>query len=244
MEFRCLWFTSTTEYSTWKILLNYFPFPLVHKHYKSMTEGNLDAVCEQTAACFWSEKEYPLTPKIFRDYLANHKKPSLLLLKNAAFAYKAFERGFSHCLNQEEVHNKLSTELVNLLSHYFKPHNKPIVFMQKLYVPVDPQQNEIHFLEFEDVIRIYSDNGLRYIETVAGLIKTPIPFVWLAVQCELPKLNFCKLNGDNLLNTNFIKSLKMNKQQHYCNLLSGKKLKLKMEESIQLQAYIKFKNKS
>jgi hypothetical protein len=116
--------------------------------------------------------------------------------------------------------------------------------MQKLYVPVDPQQNEIHFLEFEDVIRIYSDNGLRYIETVAGLIKTPIPFVWLAVQCELPKLNFCKLNGDNLLNTNFIKSLKMNKQQHYCNLLSGKKLKLKMEESIQLQAYIKFKNKS
>lgn len=239
MEFHCLWLTTTLEYSIWKVLLEHFPFPLSHKYYRNIKEVDLEVQCNLTSVCFWSEKEYSIIPKGFKNIFEAHPKPSILVVKKASFAVKAFERGFKNCLYHDDIQNKLSQEVINLLAYYFKPQSKPRVFREKLYIPADPEQNVIHFIEFKNVVRIYRKKGISTIEMVSDTVQTKIPFLWLTVQCKLPNLKMCQLSIENLINTHFIESIDLKNQQHQCKITNGKILKMSPKEHYRLQRYIK-----
>lgn len=238
MDYHCLWFTSTAEFKLWKSIIASFSSPLTHKHYTHLASTELASHCENTAFCIWSEKEYYLTPKAYRDFLALHYKPSLLVIKNKAFAHKAFQQGFSNCIVETELQQGLNEQIGKLLSFYFKPINKRIAFKDKLCIPVDPKKNYYSFIKFENLIRVYQKNKSCYIESIDETLETSIPFLWLKIQCEIPQLQFCPIGKNNLINTKFIKSFGRNKQLFYCELTTEKSLKLNPKQYHILNDYI------
>ena len=241
MEFHCLWFTTSTEFRIWKKYLDSFPYPLIHKHYKSIKETNLELQWCTTSICFWSEKEYHLTSKVFHDFLRENKKTSLLIIKNVSFALKAFELGVHDCILYDDLHKKFNKVVTSILSYNFKTQNKPLVFRNKLYLPMEPDRPSIHFIEFYELIHLYSMQDNCYVVTVNKTFKTKIPFLWLAVQCELPELRFCNLSLENLLNTDFIKSISLIKHRSQCQLFNSTILQLTPKQHYRLQRYLKIK---
>jgi len=239
MDFQCLWCTSNSEYAILKAALVSFPYPLTHLHYKNIKEENFDQLCSSIALCVWTEKEYPKVPKEFRDYLSSNKKQSLLIVKNSSFAYKAFEKGFKSCIHNSEVATQINNQFISLLAHYFTPQIKVPFLKDKIYVPIDPQKRILYFASFDQLIRIYKINKKVHLELVDETIETPAPFLWIWIQCQIQNLKICKIDLHHAINTNFIKTLGIDKNnEHNCLLTTGESLLLNLKEFHRLQKYV------
>jgi len=237
MDFQCLWCTSNSETTLWRALLDNFPYPLTHLHYKNLKEKKMKSLCKTIALCIWSEKEYPKVPQILRDVLSEHKKPSLLLVKNDSFAYTAFEKGFQNCIHACDAEAQLQQEVVALLATYFTPKHKVPFLKNKVYLPVDPKNRILYFLPFDQLNRFYLSKGRLHVELVTNqILSSPAPFLWLWVQCERHGLKFCKIGPNHALNINSIQFLKTeNEVEHHCRFTSGKNLRLTSKEYGTLQ---------
>jgi len=220
MEFHCLWLTTLSEFKLWKKTLHSFPFSLVHHYYKSETEASFPSLCDLISICIWSEKEFPVTPEMTRNYIKQFKKPSLLVVKKPQFAIKAFELGFKNCIEEKNVYSQLEAMFIELLDFYFKANKKVQFLKNKIWLFADSEKSTMEFVPLAQTLYIKKKKKNILVKSVHKIIETPFPFSWVWAQCQIDPL-FSKVSSKLILNILYIESVTPNVNNHFNCVLRG-----------------------
>ena len=212
MEFQCLWLTTPTQFESWKTLLSHFPFPLHHLDYRNHLATQRKSSDVKISICIWSEEEFYQTPKALRKLLAKIQKPSLLVVTQSRFAYKAFELGFSHCLHKSELTLKLYHTVVEMLTQYFSSQNKTPFLQKKLWFTETHINDSMSFIPLDQICYITSMAEQSIIHTQDRVYQSTFPFLWLKIQCKVMR-NFIYPSEGIAINALKIISVEYNKNE-------------------------------
>ena len=211
MEFQCLWLTTSTQFDSWKALLTHLPFPLKHKNYNE----HLNSINKKNVSiCIWSEEEFFEVPISFREELSKTQKNALLIVSESRFACKAFELGFSYCIHESEIAKRLFSTVVDMLTPFFKPQNKPAFLIQKLWFISSKIEEGMFFIPLEEVFCIEQKNTKVWVHTKKQSYTSAFPMDWLKAQC-IERHEYFYLKDQLLINTQNISSVVYDQKEQY-----------------------------
>ena len=221
MKLKFMWLTSSSEFNAWKKLIFPLPLPVKNFQYQNLTKKTFSTICDKISICIWSQNEFNETPISLQNYLVKYKKPSLLIVDTPSFALKAYNLGFSYCIDNKDIHAIFYKTIVEMISVYFKPKRKASFLLKKLWFLTNDDSQSIRFISLKEIIQIIPFNKNLLIETSKKEYETSFPFSWLWAQCE--HLNeFCRLSQKQCVNTSFINNIEFSKKEgkHKCTLLT------------------------